>query len=92
METHVAQQVNQTDHENHHRDVPQVERHDRPVHEDGRCPGPQSLQPTTKRFFQDEHALSFTVDAMGAPGKQWSEMRLGTIRPRLNWQIEEQSG
>ena len=43
-----------------------------------------------KRFFQDEQALSFTVDAMGAPGKQWSEVRLGTIRPRLNWQIEEQ--
>ena len=43
-----------------------------------------------KRYFQDEHALTFTVDTMGAPGKQWAEVRLGTIRPRLNWQIEEQ--
>lgn len=42
-----------------------------------------------KRFFQDEHALSFTVDAAGAPGKQWAESRIGTIRPRLNWNIEE---
>jgi lipopolysaccharide transport system ATP-binding protein len=42
-----------------------------------------------KRFFQDEHALSFTVDAAGAPGKQWAEVRIGTIRPRLNWRIEE---
>ncbi|MGD8455369.1 MAG: ABC transporter ATP-binding protein [Anaerolineales bacterium] len=45
-----------------------------------------------KRYFQDEHALSFSVDAMGAPGKQWGEVRLGTIRPRLKWQIEEQKG
>jgi lipopolysaccharide transport system ATP-binding protein len=45
-----------------------------------------------KRYFQDDHALSFSVDAMGAPGKQWGEVRLGTIRPRLKWQIEEQTG
>jgi lipopolysaccharide transport system ATP-binding protein len=43
-----------------------------------------------KRYFQDDHSLSFSVDAMGAPGKQWSEVRLGIIRPRLDWQIEEQ--
>lgn len=43
-----------------------------------------------KRYFHDEHALAFSVDGMGAPGKQWPEARLGTIRPRLNWQIEEQ--
>lgn len=43
-----------------------------------------------KRYFQDEHALSFSVDPMGAPGKQWPETRLGSIRPRLNWVIEEQ--
>ncbi|MEN8243176.1 MAG: ABC transporter ATP-binding protein, partial [Chloroflexota bacterium] len=42
-----------------------------------------------KRYFQDEHALSFTVDAAGSPGKQWAEVRIGTIRPRLNWQIKE---
>jgi len=44
-----------------------------------------------KRYFQDEHALTFSIDSMGAPGKQWTEVRLGTIRPRLNWKIEEQA-
>ena len=44
-----------------------------------------------KRYFQDEHALTFSIDSMGAPGKQWAEARLGTIRPRLNWVIEEQA-
>ena len=43
-----------------------------------------------KRYFQDDHALTFSIDSMGAPGKQWPENRLGLIRPRLNWQIEEQ--
>jgi lipopolysaccharide transport system ATP-binding protein len=42
-----------------------------------------------KRYFQDEQALVFTVDAAGAPGMQWPEVRLGPIRPRLEWQIEE---
>ncbi|MBW8010256.1 MAG: ABC transporter ATP-binding protein [Chloroflexi bacterium] len=42
-----------------------------------------------KRHFQDEHALTFSVDAMGAPGKQWGEARLGLIRPKMDWQIEE---
>jgi lipopolysaccharide transport system ATP-binding protein len=42
-----------------------------------------------KRYFQDEHALAFTVDAAGAPGMQWLESRLGPIRPRLKWQIVE---
>jgi lipopolysaccharide transport system ATP-binding protein len=41
-----------------------------------------------KRYFQDEQALLFTVDASGAPGMQWTEPRLGTIRPRLFWNIE----
>lgn len=41
-----------------------------------------------RRYFQDEHALAFTVDAAGAPGMQWLEPRLGPVRPRLNWQIE----
>jgi len=44
-----------------------------------------------KRYFQDEHALTFSIDSMGAPGKQWTEVRLGTIRPRLTWKIEEQA-
>ncbi len=41
-----------------------------------------------KRYFQDEQALTFTVDAAGAPGMQWPEPRLGPIRPRLGWKIE----
>jgi len=40
-----------------------------------------------KRYFMDERALTFTVDGMGAPGKQWSETRMGLVRPRLSWQI-----
>jgi lipopolysaccharide transport system ATP-binding protein len=42
------------------------------------------------RFFQDERALTFTVDAVGAPGKQWAETRMGLVRPRLTWEIETQ--
>jgi lipopolysaccharide transport system ATP-binding protein len=41
-----------------------------------------------KRYFQDERALTFTVDAAGAPGKQWPEPRMGLVRPRLDWRIE----
>jgi lipopolysaccharide transport system ATP-binding protein len=41
-----------------------------------------------KRYFQDEQALSFNVDAAGAPGTHWPEPRLGAIRPRLQWDIE----
>jgi len=41
-----------------------------------------------RRFFQDEQALTFTVDAAGAPGMQWTETRLGAVRPRLDWKIE----
>jgi lipopolysaccharide transport system ATP-binding protein len=42
-----------------------------------------------KRYFQDEQALTFTVDAAGAPGMQWPEPRLGPLRPRLDWKIEQ---
>lgn len=42
-----------------------------------------------RRFFQDEHALAFNVDAAGAPSMQWVEQRLGVLRPRLKWQIDE---
>ncbi len=42
-----------------------------------------------KRYFYDEQSLTFTVDAAGAPGMQWPEPRLGPVRPRLRWQIEE---
>jgi lipopolysaccharide transport system ATP-binding protein len=41
-----------------------------------------------RRYFQDEQALTFTVDATGAPGMQWPEARQGPLRPRLDWQIK----
>ncbi len=41
-----------------------------------------------KRYFEDDKALSFNVDATGAPGKHWVEKRLGPLRPALDWQIE----
>ena len=41
-----------------------------------------------KRYFWDDHVLAFTVDATGAPGKQWSEPRMGPMRPALDWKIE----
>lgn len=41
-----------------------------------------------RRYFQDEMALTFSVDPSGAPGMQWAETRLGPVRPRLEWQIE----
>ena len=40
-----------------------------------------------QRFFQDDKALTFTVDATGAPGMQWPEVRLGHVRPNLVWNI-----
>jgi len=42
-----------------------------------------------QRFFQDDKALTFTVDATGAPGTQWPEKRLGPIRPKLDWKIKK---
>ena len=41
-----------------------------------------------RRYFQDEQALTFNVDAAGAPGTQWPELRLGPVRPRLDWDIK----
>jgi lipopolysaccharide transport system ATP-binding protein len=41
-----------------------------------------------RRYFADEQALTFTVDASGAAGMQWPEPRLGPIRPRLDWSIK----
>ncbi|HEX7555693.1 MAG TPA: Wzt carbohydrate-binding domain-containing protein, partial [Leptolinea sp.] len=41
-----------------------------------------------KRYFQDEQALTFNIDAAGAPGMHWPEPRMGPIRPRLTWNIE----
>jgi lipopolysaccharide transport system ATP-binding protein len=42
-----------------------------------------------KRYFWDDHALAFSVDATGAPGKQWPEPRMGPVRPALDWVIEQ---
>lgn len=41
-----------------------------------------------RRYFQDEQALAFHVDATNAPGSQWPEARIGPVRPRLEWRIE----
>ena len=41
-----------------------------------------------KRYFQDDKALTFTVDATGAPGMHWPEKRPGPVRPNLDWKIE----
>ena len=40
-----------------------------------------------RRYFHDERALAFNVDAAGAPGTHWPEPRLGPVRPRLDWKI-----
>jgi lipopolysaccharide transport system ATP-binding protein len=37
----------------------------------------------------DERALAFNVDPSGAPGTHWPERRLGIMRPKLEWKIEE---
>jgi lipopolysaccharide transport system ATP-binding protein len=42
-----------------------------------------------RRYFMDENALAFNVDISGAPGTHWPEMRVGPIRPRLEWKIEQ---
>jgi lipopolysaccharide transport system ATP-binding protein len=42
-----------------------------------------------RRFFHDERALAFNVDAMGAPGMQWTEPRQGPLRPQLDWSIQQ---
>ncbi len=41
-----------------------------------------------RRYFMDEQALNFNVDASGAPGMQWPEVRPGVLRPRFAWEIE----
>lgn len=42
-----------------------------------------------RRYFQDDKALTFTIDATGAPGTHWPEMRVGPVRPKLDWKIEK---
>jgi len=42
-----------------------------------------------RRYFMDENAIAFNVDISGAPGTQWPEMRVGPVRPRLEWKIEK---
>jgi lipopolysaccharide transport system ATP-binding protein len=41
-----------------------------------------------RRYFQDDKALTFSVDATGAPGMHWLEKRLGPVRPKLDWKIK----
>jgi lipopolysaccharide transport system ATP-binding protein len=41
-----------------------------------------------RRYFAEEQALEFSVDASGAPGMHWPEPRGGVVRPRLEWTIE----
>jgi len=41
-----------------------------------------------KRYFQDDQAMTFSVDATGSAGTHWVETRLGSIRPLLEWKIE----
>lgn len=43
-----------------------------------------------RRYFEEEQALDFTVDATGAPGMQWPEQRQGPLRLRLDWRIQDQ--
>ena len=42
-----------------------------------------------RRYFMDENAIAFNVDISGAPGTQWPELRVGPVRPRLEWKIEK---
>jgi lipopolysaccharide transport system ATP-binding protein len=42
-----------------------------------------------RRYFQDDQALSFSVDSSGAPGTHWPEPRPGPVRPVLGWEIEQ---
>jgi lipopolysaccharide transport system ATP-binding protein len=42
-----------------------------------------------RRYFQDDQALSFSVDASGAPGTHWPEPRPGGVRLPLEWHIQE---
>ena len=41
-----------------------------------------------RRYFAEEQALEFNVDATAAPGMHWPEPRPGVTRPRLEWKIE----
>jgi len=42
-----------------------------------------------QRFFQDDKALTFTVNAAGTAGSHWPEKRLGPVRPQLKWKIDK---
>ena len=42
-----------------------------------------------RRYFGDERAINFNINATGAPGMHWVEIRHGPTRPRLDWKIEE---
>ncbi len=42
-----------------------------------------------RRYFQDDQAMTFSVDATGAPGMHWPEPRGGLVRPKLDWEIKQ---
>jgi lipopolysaccharide transport system ATP-binding protein len=42
-----------------------------------------------RRYYREDSALTFNVDATGSPGAHWPEPRPGPVRPWLNWQIED---
>jgi len=42
-----------------------------------------------RRYFQDDKALTFTVDVTGGPGTHWPEKWLGPVRPKLEWKIKQ---
>ncbi len=44
-----------------------------------------------KRYFQDDQALSFSVDAAGSAGTHWPEPRPGPLRPQLDWEISKKA-
>ena len=44
-----------------------------------------------KRYFQDDQALSFSVDAAGSAGTHWPEPRPGPLRPQLDWEITKKA-
>ncbi len=42
-----------------------------------------------RSYFTDEHAITFTVDAVDVPGSHWPERRRGPLRPALEWELSD---
>jgi len=43
--------------------------------------------PYVQNYFQDEHAVRFTVDETDSAGNQWAANRNGFFRPALEWEV-----